>query len=317
MRIVVSHVRISEDAPKDEQDTLIQAAAVAQALNNLGFESRLVPFSSDLEKSIQELRDAGPDLIFNLVESLNGSGRLIHVAPALFDYLKIPYTGASSEAIVLTSNKLLAKKLLRLAGVATADWAPAGSTIEFAGPYLLKSVWEHASIGLDDHCLASDQVELTKLLTGRASLQEVFIERYIEGREFNLSILAGRAGPRVLPPAEIRFDFPPQKARIVGYRAKWDESSFEYQHTSRSFDFGPEDRALLDKLERIALKCWRLFDLRGYARVDFRIDNEGCPWVLEINSNPCISPDSGFVAAAEKAGLNYEQMLMCVIEDGL
>jgi D-alanine-D-alanine ligase len=91
----------------------------------------------------------------------------------------------------------------------------------------------------------------------------------------------------------------------VGYRAKWDQDSFEYHHTARRFDFPPEDTRMLDEVSRIALRCWDLFGLCGYARVDFRVDNQGNPWVLEINTNPCLSPDAGFSAALSTAGISF------------
>jgi D-alanine-D-alanine ligase len=144
---------------------------------------------------------------------------------------------------------------------------------------------------------------------------ECFAERFIDGREFNLSILAGVQGPQVLPPAEIRFDFPPGRKRIVDYRAKWDEESLEYRATRRSFEFAPDDAPLLERLESLALRCWRLFELKGYARVDFRVDGEGNPFVLEINANPCISPDSGFVAAAARAGILFWELACRIVAD--
>ena len=145
---------------------------------------------------------------------------------------------------------------------------------------------------------------------------EVFAEAYIAGREFNLSVLAGPDGPEVLPPAEIHFvDYPDDRPRIVGYRAKWDSDSFEYHHTPRSFDFPPPDAPLLAELCRLARACWDLFGLRGYARVDFRVDETGQPWVLEINANPCLSPDAGFGAAAERAGLSFPAVIARILAD--
>lgn len=91
------------------------------------------------------------------------------------------------------------------------------------------------------------------------------------------------------------------RLRIVGDRAKWDEKAYEYHHTPRRFDFGPGYCELLRSLERTALRCWDLFGLRGYARVDYRVGRDGTPWILRSNSNPCLSPDSGFTAAAERA----------------
>jgi len=119
----------------------------------------------------------------------------------------------------------------------------------------------------------------------------------------------------VLPHAEIRFiDYPSGKRKIVDFRAKWDEASFEYHHTIRCFDFLPEDKQLLEKLSALAKECWQVFGLGGYARVDFRVDNDGNPWVLEINANPCISPDSGFVAAAAMAGINYADFIARILK---
>jgi D-alanine-D-alanine ligase len=114
----------------------------------------------------------------------------------------------------------------------------------------------------------------------------------------------------------MRFeDYPPGKLKMVDYRAKWDEESFESRHTMRCFRFPPSDGPLLQRLTDLAKRCWHLFDLRGYARVDFRVDEGGRPWVLEINANPCLSPDAGFIAAAGEAGLTYRQVVNRILHD--
>jgi len=71
----------------------------------------------------------------------------------------------------------------------------------------------------------------------------------------------------------------------------------------------------LENLARIALECWRAFELKGYARVDFRVDQEGRPWVLEVNANPCLSPDAGFAAAAERAAVPYSHVIARIVAD--
>jgi D-alanine-D-alanine ligase len=88
-------------------------------------------------------------------------------------------------------------------------------------------------------------------------------------------------------------------------------------HTPRRFDFPDGDQPLLEELKSLSLRAWNLFGLSGYARVDFRVDRSGKPWVLEINANPCISPDAGFVAAAEKAGMTYTQIIKAIVDDTL
>ena len=133
------------------------------------------------------------------LEGINGQGRLIHLSPALLDYLHSPYTGAPADAMYLTSNKLLAKSLLRDRGIPTPHWL-ADSALEeqdaFNGSaFIIKAVWEHASVGLDEDSIITpiDRKHLNREIAQRQHTwnREFFAERYIDGREFNLSLLAG------------------------------------------------------------------------------------------------------------------------------
>ena len=98
MRVVVLHGKVAEDAGKDELDVLVQRDAVSTALGDLGYGPTALPFSLDLEGVARELRDLHPAFVFNLVESVEGRGRLIHLAPSLLDHLQLPYTGSRTEA---------------------------------------------------------------------------------------------------------------------------------------------------------------------------------------------------------------------------
>jgi D-alanine-D-alanine ligase len=161
---------------------------------------------------------------------------------------------------------------------------------------------------MDDAAVVDSLGAARRALTRRAGTPGApwFAERFVEGREFNLSVLDGPDGGVVLPAAELIFtDFPEDKPRIVGYAAKWDEDSFEYRNTTRSFDAAPVDAPLLAELALMARRCWDVFALRGWARVDFRVDRAGRPWILEVNANPCLSPDAGFAAAVGRAGLTF------------
>ena len=323
MKIVILRDVVADGAREDELDVLVEASAVSSALSALGHDPHSVGFSLDLLAVMETIRKINPGFIFNLVESVAGQGNLIHLAPALLDYMQIPYSGSPTEALYLTSNKLIAKRLLKGHSIPTPAWTSYENSPAFETPdssaFIIKSVWEHASIGLDDNStLVLKCPEDLRHAIEQAQQQwhrEFFAERYIDGREFNISVLCGTEGPEVLPHAEIRFiDYPPEKKKIVDYRAKWDEASFEYNHTLRCFDFSPQDQALLNQLSSLAKECWQVFGLRGYARVDFRVDREGSPWVLEINANPCISPDSGFVAAAHRAGIDYTEFIARIIK---
>ena len=285
----------------DSSDTLIEAREIAAALGTLGFDTATVPVGLDLAAVERSLRELEPQVVFNLVESLEGRGQLVHVVPALLESLDMPFTGCSSVALGATSDKLAAKALLAAAEIATP---PVFGSRGGAGPWIVKAVSEHASLGIDDSSVVrGEQVEQV-LAARRAEFGgRWFAEQFVAGRELNVAVIAAPNGPRALPVAEIRFDgFPADKPAIVGYAAKWDEASFEYRNTVRSFAVEP---GLASRAERLALACWQLFALDGYARVDFRVDGSGMLYVLEVNANPCLSTDAGFAAALEQAGVGY------------
>ncbi len=321
MKTAIVHADVGARPEKDEQDVLVQAAAVERSLGALGHASRRLPVTLDLGRAAADLGRAAPDLVFNLVESLEGTGRFAHCAPLLFEHLSIPFTGSGSEALYLTTGKTLAKDRLRHAQIPTPDWTAAcGSRIPepgFAPPYIVKPVWEDASVGIDDASVVRTGEDLGRVIRDkRARHGECFVEAFIDGREFNISLLADAGGVQVLPPAEILFDrFPAGKPRIVGYEAKWEEGSFDYRNTPRTFQGPPEQAGLCGRLEAVARRCWDLFGLRGYARVDFRVDPGGRPWVIEVNANPCIAPDAGFTAAAGRAGIPYDRMIARILDD--
>jgi ribosomal protein S18 acetylase RimI-like enzyme len=117
-----------------------------------------------------------------------------------------------------------------------------------------------------------------------------------------------------LPVAEILFqDFPEGMPKILGYEAKWDEDSFACINTVRHFPEDPEDDGLLGKVREAALSAWHLCGLEGYARIDLRLDEAGEPRVLEVNANPCLAADAGFMAAAAKAGLSGKEVVRRIL----
>jgi D-alanine-D-alanine ligase len=328
MRVLVLHDQVSPAARADELDILVQAESIAQALRGLGHDVSRLDFPLDLEGAIHEIRARRPDVVFNLVESVMGTGRLVYLAPAILDSAGVSYTGGTTEALFLTSNKILTKKWLRRHGMETPDWwdLQALETLERRAEkeplprrVIVKSVWEDASVGLDGGSVieVGGPGSLRRVILERRPRLggEAFAEEYIEGREFNVSLLAGGDGPNVLPVAEIEFvDYPPEKPKVLDYSAKWKTDSFEYRNTVRRFDFPDRDRTLVERLARMAQDCWSVFGLSGYARVDFRVDAGGRPWLLEINSNPCLSPDAGFIAAAGRGGLSFADVVQRIVE---
>jgi D-alanine-D-alanine ligase len=317
MPVCVLHNEVPPGAGPAEQDVLVQTDEITAILERLGHRVCRLAAGLDCAASLTALRAHSPAVVFNLVESLAGSDALIHVYPALLEAEGIPFTGSSAEALFLSSNKILAKRLMASAGIPTPGFIdlqqPLPATIT-PGTYIIKSATEHASAGLEADCviriISQDNAGAARVkFAQRFKHGRFFAEAFIEGREFNISILDGPDGPEVLAPAEIIFTNFGGSPAIVGYRAKWSESSPEYMNTQRSFAFDTIDRKLLDHLCTCALACWREFSLRGYARVDFRVDTHNRPWVLEINANPCLSSDAGFMAAAAQSGYDPDTVI--------
>lgn len=315
--VAVVHGRVTPDAPPDEQDTLVQVTEVSERLTDLGWRPVSVPVDLNLQRLADRLKRLRPAFAFNLVESLDGKGSLIGVVPQMLSALGILYTGCSAEAIVATASKLTAKRAMARAGIDTALWIEpddlAAGRIP-AGRFIVKSDWEHASIGIDASSIGEGQA----LRSIQAARRERFggtwfAERFIDGREFNLALVGSMGAPCLLPPAEIEFvGFAPDRPKLVDYAAKWEPDSHAYRNTPRRYDFRGE-AGLLDCLEKIARNCWRVFRLSGCARIDFRVDADGRPWVLEVNANPCLSSDAGLAAAAARLGWSHTDLVREVV----
>jgi D-alanine-D-alanine ligase len=299
----------------DEIDTLLSAEAVARALGELGFVTEIVAVDLDLNHFLA-LKRQDPILVFNLVDAVRGDGRLAPVIPSLLDAVGLPFTGAHSDAWLETLSKVAIKLKLAREGLPTPDFSADGARLDPDAPFIVKAVWEHGSLGLDEDSVVKG-ADAARVIADRGARfgTEHFAESFVEGREFNLSLLEERGRATVLPIAEILFeDWREGHPRMVGYDAKWTSDSEAYIGTPRRFGLETAEPALAVELERLAKSCWDLFGLAGYARVDFRIDREGKPWILEVNVNPCLNPDAGFAAAAAQGGLSYRDLIGGIID---
>lgn len=309
-RVVVVHAAIPPGAPADEQDSLIQVEAVAGWLAASGHAVSRLALDLDL-RPLERLAATGA-VVFNLVESLRADGRLAAAVAFALEALAIPFTGARGTALALTTDKVMTKRLLAAHAVPTPAWLESPNERPSPGRWIIKPRFADASIGIDETSVVDAAAVPEALARGEGQL---FAERYIDGREFNLSLLESAGQPRLLPPAEIDFStFPSTRPRIVDYAAKWDPQAFAYHHTPRRFLEPAAEPELFQRLQRVALRCWQLCDLSGYARIDLRVDATGTAFVLEVNANPCLSPDAGFLAAASRAGLTPEAVVQAILD---
>ena len=317
--VAVAHNAVAADDDPSTRDVLAQVGLVRGALDDLGISHQVVEVG---ERGVDPAAIDGASVVFNLVESPPGRPAFQVVAAAAFEALGLPLTGSPSAVIAVTTDKTATRDRLQRAGVAVA----AGGVLDpehpellqrVPPPWILKPALEDASLGLDDDAVTSDPAAAlarARSLARRFPGQPLLLEHLLPGREFNIALLAGPDGPEVLPPAEMTYvDFPADRPRIVGWEAKWDEGSFAYLHTVRRF-LDPREQRLAQQLAEVAVAAWLASGVAGYARVDVRADEGGRPCVLEVNANPCISPDAGFVAAAATASLTPSEVVSRILD---
>ncbi len=306
-----------ENALPDELDVLDQVEYIEKNLNELGIVTYRKGITADFMNEMAQLAESKPDFVFNLVESINNKGELCYFVPALLNMHSIPYSGNSVEAMFITTSKALTSSTLKKARIKNpAGFAPSDYRKLIPGKrYIIKPVWEDGSLGITSENVFTFYPGSEKKLKEYRDTHWL-IEEFIDGREFNISVLAGEKGPEVMPPAEMVFhNYADDMPRIVDFRAKWEEGTFEYENTKREFPGDKLNPSLKKKIMTSTLRCWHVFGLKGYARVDMRIDKNDIPYVIEVNANPCLSPDSGLVAATMAAGLPFTVVLQRIIKD--
>jgi D-alanine-D-alanine ligase len=318
--------RVPHEASPDILDTLKQAAFVRRGLDALGLVAIDVEFAEDIQYVSTALQEIAPQAVFNLVESVASSSRLSALAPVVFKNLGIPFTGSDESAQMLTADKVTAKRIMQAAGIPT----PEGYFMESMNTFIpgqehwiVKSRYEHASVGLDFDAVipagsSGKEVRDAVLRLQGAMGGACLVERYISGREFSVSMLGSADGNvNTLPVAEMHFENFGNNPKMLSYAAKWEDDSAPAVGTRRSFDIPSCDDALVRLMKNLAQRCWQIFGMSGYARVDFRVDDAGNPFVIDINPNPCIAEDAGIIAAAHAAGISSHRVIKRILDAAL
>ena len=302
----------------EDEETI---AGVESALARAGHVIRLEA-SDDLPFRLKEAR---PDIVFNIAEGLYGPNRESHV-PAICEFWSMPYTGSDPLTLALCLDKGRTKEILSHHGIATAPFTVVGGPEELDGfavwPAIVKPLHEGSSMGITRSSFCRSRVEVRRAIEGVVARyrQPALVEGYLEGREFTCAILGNGAEARALPIIEINFAaLPPDAVPIYSYEAKWiwdrPEEPLDIFRCPAEVDPG-----LAAAIERTSLAAYRVLRCRDWARIDLRCDARGVPHVLEVNPLPGIHPDpamhSCLPKAARAAGLDYSEMILSVLRAG-
>jgi len=300
-----------------EWDSPTTIAAVEAALSRLGKVVRL----EAKEDFPERLRQANPDIVFNIAEGFHGVNRESHV-PAICEFYGIPYSGSDPFTLTLCLDKARTKETLTFHGIPTPRFAVVerveglgAVTEQLAFPLFVKPLHEGSSKGITDANLCFDRGHLSRqtafLLENYR--QPVLVEEYLPGKEFTCAVVGNGDEAVVLPIVGMNFETLPKGALpIYSFDAKfvWDrpENPLDiFQCPARI------TRELQASIERVTLDAFRVLGCRDWARIDVRLDASGKPNVLEVNPLPGILPDpadnSCLPKAARAAGIGYEELI--------
>jgi D-alanine-D-alanine ligase len=291
-----------EDAA--EFDSEMTVAAIAAALRRFGFR----PERIGTVKALARRLAAGQrwDLVFNIAEGVSGFGRESQV-PALLEAYDIPYTFSDPLVCALTLHKGMAKRVVRDAGVPTADFAVVEDladlgAITLSYPLFAKPVAEGTSKGIGATSIVESGAALLTLCDHllRRYRQPVLVETYLPGREFTVGILGGGRNAAAIGVMEVELAADAE-AGLYSYENKKHDEWTRYRLVH-------DDAAR--EAERVALAAWRALGGRDGGRVDIRLNAAGGANFIEANVLPGINPErSDLVICARQAGIGYDELL--------
>jgi len=300
---------------------LEEVEAASAAVRELGYEVSCIPLSPPIEQAEKLLKRLEADLVFNLFEGFCGCPSTEADMADILAAAGLPFSGCSGTTLRLALDKAGANRRLRQAGVETPEsmLVDNGKVNEFSldFPCIVKPAADDASHGLTEKSVVNNMAGLVEQLQefGRSYNGQAMVEEFIEGREFNITIMGNGngAGYSALPVSEIVYTLPPDMPELLTYSAKWRPESLYYKNTRVLCPAEVTDEERKD-IENTAITACSLLGCRGYARVDMRMENNGKVYVLEVNPNPDISPSAGAARHAGAAGLTYTRFIERIMQ---
>lgn len=303
---------------KTEYDVLSALQKVGHDVKILGVEGELGP----IRKAVHEWQ---PHVAFNLMEDFDGVAIFDQNVVSYLELLKVPYTGCNPRGLMITKDKALCKKILHYHRIKTPGFHvfPRSKqrfrrpkALEF--PLIVKSLIEEASLGISQSSIVYDDKKLEERVRfiHEKIGTDALVESYIEGRELYVGVL-GNHHVEVLPVWELVFRKTPDQVRpIATRRVKWN-AEYRKKYGITSYQARHLEPELIDKIQKLCKKTFKLLSLNGYARFDFRLTPEGEIYLLEANPNPHIGFEEDFSESALKVGTKYPELIDKILRLGL
>lgn len=281
---------------------------MADAMQSAGHQLVRARLEDDNLASLLSQFDPAELIVFNWCEEVPGIPRSSWMVAQELERQGFTYTGADYPALVLSQDKTQIQQRLREAGVSTPIWRvyQISDRVDWdLYPAIVKPAYEHYSLGIARESVVQTRTELLERINYVFTnhQQPVLVEEFIDGREFHVGVI-GNNFPQMLPPAEIDFSvFEDIHDRLCTYEANFIPTSLAYQSTwaKLPIEFTQDE---LNRLEREVVGAYRATDCRDYARMDVRL-RDGVFYILDVNHNADISPETSLIKAAEMVGYPY------------
>jgi D-alanine-D-alanine ligase len=309
--------------PEKEIDEWRTEYDVISHLKTAGYEVMPLGVSDDLTDLRRAITEWKPDIVFNLLEEFDGIVTYDQHVVAFLELMRQPYTGCNPRGMLLSRDKVLSKQLLSYHRVPTPQFMlfPRGKTPRppkrLRYPMFVKSSTEDASLGIAHASVVSDERQLKERIEfiHEQTHSDALVEEYIEGRELYVGVI-GNDRLKVLPVWEMRFGSLPEKLPAIATRkVKWDRSyQKKYDITTAAAENLSAET--VTRLEQLSKRIFRALHLTGYARMDFRLRDDGALYALEANANPNLSAGEDFAQSALNAGMKYPDVLHRILKLG-
>jgi D-alanine-D-alanine ligase len=310
-------------------------ADVLACLRRLNHEVETLAVFDNVKDILDKIDAFKPDVVFNLCETFFSDRAHEPNIPALLELMKVRYTGAGPDALMLCKDKALAKKLMAFHHIRVARFVvssqerPLKRLARFSFPAFVKPVGEEASDGIAKASLAKSEeeaIERARFIHDRFET-DALIEEYVEGRELYLGVLGNRR-LTVLPPREMFFGEVPSGTdvassaadgdapRFATAKAKWDDA-YRKKWKIRNGPAATLPAGVERKLAELARRVSRILHIRGVGRLDVRLTADGHVIVMEANPNPSLAKGDDFAQAAAQIGIDYETLIQRILENAM
>ncbi|MBC7895113.1 MAG: D-alanine--D-alanine ligase [Cytophagaceae bacterium] len=318
--------------PPDDIATMSEADALAyrtewdviRTLREIGHEVQPLGVYDELRPIREAIDTFKPDIVFNLLEEFASNTLQGYNVAGFLELLGVPYTGCNPRGLILTGEKSLAKKVLIYHRIRLPAFhvAPLGRKMRrpraLGFPLIVKSLTEHASLGISQASLVNDDEELAERVAfiHRRLGTDALVEQFITGRELYVGVF-GNDRLVALPPRELVFEKAPADTPVIATARAKHNLDYQKRHgiEQRAADELPAGVAAT--IGHLSKRIYKTLGLSGYARLDYRLSPEGLLWFLEANPNPELADGQEFASAARQHGIEYAELLQRIVGLGL